>query len=84
MSTPAPTPPEAPAPAPVAVVKPHWQQISNWLAAFVVTVGNSLPYITPDFLASLGVSEPTVHVVSSLVALALVLYKEKQKVPPTN
>lgn len=84
MSTPTPTPPEAPATVAAPAVKPHLKQISNWLAAFVVTVGNALPYITPDFLASLGVSEPVVHVVSSVVALALVLYKEKAKVSPTK
>jgi hypothetical protein len=81
-----PTPAAAPTPAPtvvvvapVAVTKPWYAQISNYAGAFVGIVGNALPYITPDFLTSIGVSATAAHTISSIVAVILVAYKEKAK-----
>lgn len=77
MSTPTPQTP-APAPAPAApVTKPELKQVSNYVAVAVATVGNLLPYVTPDLLTSLGVSAPTVHAVSTVVSLLLLAYREK-------
>jgi len=84
------TPPAAaptPAPtvvvvAPVAVTKPWYAQISNWAGAIIGVVLNLLPYITPNFLASIGVSATASHTIGSIVAVILVAYKEKAK--PVN
>jgi hypothetical protein len=75
MSTPAP----APVAAPVAVVKPWYAQYSNYAGAIIGIVGNALPYLTPDFLTSIGVSPTAAHTIASIVAVILVAYKEKAK-----
>jgi hypothetical protein len=79
--TPAPAPTPAPTPAPVATVKPWYAQISNYVGAFIGIVGNALPYITPDFLESIGVTATAAHTISSIVAVILVAYKEKATTP---
>lgn len=61
--------------------KPQLAQISNWLGAAVGVVGNALPYITPDFLTSIGVSATAAHTIASIVAVILIAYKEKSKAP---
>src|ERR1700744_6477769 len=76
MSTPTPPAPIAPAP----VSKSEFKQVSNYLGAAVGVIGNVLPYVTPDFLTSLGLSAATVHTVSSIVAVLLFAYREKQPV----
>ena len=71
-----------PTPAPVVatpVVKPWYAQYTNYAGAFVGIVGNALPYITPDFLTSIGVSATAAHTISSIVAVILVAYKETVK-----
>jgi hypothetical protein len=57
--------------------KNELRQISNWLGALVGILGNILPYLTPDFLSGLGLSAQTTHVVSSIVAILLIAYREK-------
>lgn len=61
--------------------KPQLKQVSNYLGVLVGTVGNLLPYLTPDFIAGLGLSASATHIVSSVVALLLLAYQEKQKAP---
>lgn len=63
------------------VVKPILSQVSNYVGAAVGIVGNVLPYVTPDLLAGLGLSPTTVHTVSSVVAVLLFAYREKQPAP---
>ena len=73
-----PTPAPVAAPVPAApVVKPPSLQISNYLGGIVAVVGNALPALTPDFLASLGFSAFWVHIFSSVIATALFVYQEK-------
>jgi hypothetical protein len=62
--------------------KPQLQQVTNYLAALVTVVGNSLPYVTPDLLVSLGLTAVQVHVGSIVVAALLAAYQEKQKPAP--
>lgn len=75
MSTPTPAP-VAPQPA----TKPEHKQISNYIGAAVGIVGNVLPYVTPDLLASLGLSPTVVHTASSIVAVLLLAYRERKPV----
>ena len=63
------------------VVKSELTQVSNYLGALVGVVGNVLPYLTPDFLAGLGLSAPSVHVASSVIAVLLFAYREKAPAP---
>lgn len=65
----------------MADAKPQLKQVSNWFGAAVAIIGNALPYLTPDFLSSIGLSPTTVHTVSSIVAVILIAYREKQKPP---
>lgn len=58
--------------------KPQLKQVTNYLAALVTVVGNSLPYVTPDLLTSLGLSAVQVHVGSFIVAALLAAYQEKK------
>lgn len=76
MPDPIPVTPVAPAP----VLKSEFKQVSNYLAAAVGVIGNVLPYVTPDFLTSLGLSATVIHTVSSIVAVLLFAYREKQPV----
>jgi hypothetical protein len=61
-----------------SIVKPQLKQISNYFGAAIGIIGNALPYITPDFLASLGLSATAIHTVSSVVAVILIAYQEKK------
>lgn len=88
MSTPTPqTPAPAPAPVvvvPVAPVKPWYAQWSNYAGVAIGIIGNVLPYVTPDFLESIGVSATASHSIGSIVGVILVAYKEKAKPQPTE
>lgn len=86
--TPTPAPVAAPTPVivavvPVALPKPWYKQVSNYAGAFIGILGNALPYLTPDFLTSIGVSATAAHTIASIAALILVAYKEKAKTPIT-
>ena len=62
-------------------VKSQLSQGSTQLGIIIAAVGNSLPYITPDMLASWGIPQPWVHGISSAIALALIVYQQAPKVP---
>lgn len=92
MTDPTPTPVATPAPAPAEVaavaaaivattpaVKPWYAQWSNYAGVAIGIIGNALPYITPDFLTSIGVTPTAAHTIGSIVAVILVAYKEKAK-----
>jgi hypothetical protein len=59
-------------------VKAETSQISNYVGAAVGIIGNALPYITPDFLTSIGLSPTAVHTISSVAAVLLIAYREKK------
>ncbi len=59
-------------------VKDDKSQISHYIGAAVGIIGNALPYITPDFLTSIGLSPTAVHTISSVVAVLLFAYREKK------
>jgi hypothetical protein len=63
-------------------VKSQLSQVTTQLGILVAAVGNALPFITPDFLASLGIPQPAVHTISTVVAIALIVYQQKPKAPP--
>ena len=50
-------------------------EISSVLGVVIAGAGNILPYITPETLTSLGLSEPWVRGVSAAVGLILLAYR---------
>lgn len=56
-------------------------QGSTQIGLVVAAVGNALPYITPDFLKSIGLPQPWVHGISSAIAIALIIYQPKPAAP---
>ena len=58
-------------------VKNQIAQTSTKIGLIVGALGNMAPYLTPDFLTSLGIPLPAVHIISSVIALILVIYQEK-------
>jgi hypothetical protein len=69
------------------IIKRELTSVSNWLGAIIMTVGDLLPYLTPDTLASLGFTAPWCQRISTFVGLLLIAYREKPKAivlpPPT-
>lgn len=74
-----PTPPPIVVVTPAPVHKPWYAQVSNYAGVAIGVIGNILPYITPDFLTSIGVSATASHTIGSIVAVILFAYKEKTK-----
>ena len=60
------------------VTKPELRQISNYIGVIVGVVGNVLPSLTPTTLVALGVPPSKLQIASTLVAVLLVAYREKQ------
>lgn len=76
--------------SPVPVIpptKPEHKQISNYVGAAVIAVGNILPYLTPAFFTSLGLSAHAVQVACTIVGVLCFAYREKVPAsvsPPTQ
>lgn len=63
------------------VVKSELKQVSNYVGAAVITVGNLLPYLTPATLAAIGVPSSKLQIASTVVGLLCLAYREKQAAP---
>ena len=63
------------------VVKSELKQVSNYVGAAVIAAGNLLPYLTPATLVALGVPASKLQIVSTVVGLLCLAYREKQAAP---
>jgi len=50
-------------------------EITTGIGALVAGLGNALPYLTPEFFASLGLTPSAVHVAATVCGLLLILYR---------
>lgn len=64
--------------ADLVAVKPAAQQVTNYVAVLLGTLGNALPYIAPQLLIALGVSAPVATSALTIAAILLAAYQKQQ------
>lgn len=60
-------------------IKNELTSVSNWIGVAIGTIGNLLPYLTPDALTALGFTAPWVHGISTAATILLLAYRETPK-----
>lgn len=65
-------------------LKNELTSVSNWVGVAVATIGNVLPYITPDTLTAIGLAAPQVKIASTIIGVLCLAYREKPKPVPIS